>query len=60
MGESADKAKAAANNIAGAVKEGVGEATGNERLEADGEAQKLKGNVQNVAGEIKGAMGDEI
>lgn len=60
MGEFVDKAKAAANKIAGSVKDGIGEATGNERLEAEGEAQKLKGDVQHVAGSVKGATGDRI
>lgn len=60
MGEFTDKAKAAANTITGSVKEGVGEATGNERLEAEGEAQKLRGDVQKVTGDVKGAMGNKI
>ncbi|MEC3949752.1 CsbD family protein [Sphingobium sp. HWE2-09] len=60
MGEATDKLKAAANKAAGAVKEGVGKATDNERLEAEGKAQKLKGTGQDVAGSVKGALGDKI
>jgi uncharacterized protein YjbJ (UPF0337 family) len=60
MGEFADKASAAANRAAGSVKDAIGEATGNEQLQAEGKAQKLRGDAQNVSGEIKGALGDKI
>jgi uncharacterized protein YjbJ (UPF0337 family) len=60
MGEFTDKVKAAGNKIAGNVKEAVGDATDNERLEAEGKAQQAKGTAQNVAGNIKGALGDDI
>ncbi len=40
MGEFTDKVAAAGNKIAGNVKEAVGKATDNERLEAEGEAQQ--------------------
>ena len=36
MGELTDKAKAAGNKIAGSIKDGIGEATNNPRLEAEG------------------------
>ena len=35
MGEVTDKLKAAGNKAAGAVKEGIGKATDNERMEAE-------------------------
>jgi uncharacterized protein YjbJ (UPF0337 family) len=60
MGEFTDKVKAAGNKIAGNVKEAIGDATDNERLEAEGKAQKAKGTAQNVAGSVKGALGDDI
>ena len=60
MGEFTDKVKAAGNKIAGNVKEAIGDATDNERLEAEGKAQQAKGTAQNVAGNIKGALGDDI
>ena len=43
MGSTTDKIKGAANQAAGAVKQGVGEAVGNPNLEVEGAAQKLKG-----------------
>lgn len=60
MGELTDKAKAAGNKVAGATKEAIGKATDNERLEAEGQAQKLKGTGQDVKGSVKGALGDKI
>lgn len=60
MGEMTDKLNAAGNKIAGNVKEAVGKATDNERLEAEGEAQQLKGTGQDIKGSVKGALGDDI
>jgi uncharacterized protein YjbJ (UPF0337 family) len=60
MGEFTDKVSAAANKVAGKIKEEVGKATDNERLEAEGEAQQLKGTGQDVKGSVKGALGDKI
>jgi len=60
MGEFIDKTKAAGNKLAGTVKEAVGDATDNQRLEVEGKAQQDKGTVQNVTGNVKGALGDDI
>ncbi len=60
MGEFIDKTKAAGNKLAGNVKEAVGDATDNQRLEAEGKAQQAKGTAQNIAGSVKGALGDDI
>lgn len=60
MGELTEKAKAAGNKISGATKEGIGGATGNESLRAEGKAQQAKGDVQHAKGTIKGALGDDI
>lgn len=60
MGEFTDKAAAAGNKIAGSVKEAIGDATDNPRLEAEGEAQQAKGTGQDVKGSVKGALGDKI
>jgi uncharacterized protein YjbJ (UPF0337 family) len=60
MGEFTDKVKAAGNKVAGNVKEAIGDATDNERLEAEGKAQKAKGTAQDVSGSVKGALGDDI
>ena len=60
MGEFTDKLDAAGNKIAGNIKEAAGKATGNEQLEAEGDAQQLKGTGQDVKGSVKGALGDNI
>jgi uncharacterized protein YjbJ (UPF0337 family) len=56
MGEFTDKMSAAGNKVVGKVKEEIGKATGNERLEAEGDAQQLKATAQNVKGDVKGAI----
>ena len=37
----------------GAVKEVVGKVTGSKKLQAEGKADKAKGTIQNVAGDVK-------
>ena len=60
MGETIDKLKAAGNKAAGAIKDAVGDATDNERLQSEGKAQKAKGTAQDMSGSVKGALGDKI
>ncbi len=60
MGAVTDKIDAAGNKIAGAVKSGVGKATGNTRLEAKGDAQQVKGAAQKLVGDVKGKVGAKV
>jgi uncharacterized protein YjbJ (UPF0337 family) len=60
MGEFVDKAKAATNDAIGNVKEGLGKATNNDKLTAEGKAQQAKADAQRVAGDVKGAFGDKV
>ncbi|MEJ7927058.1 CsbD family protein [Sphingobium sp. AN641] len=60
MGELTDKAKAAGNKVAGAVKEAVGKHNNDADLVAEGKAQKSKGTAQDIKGSVKGALGDKI
>ena len=60
MGELTDKTKGLANEAVGNTKQAIGKATDNERLRAEGAAQERKGEAQQVAGKIKGAMGDKV
>lgn len=60
MGEFKDKAAGTGNDLAGKVKEGIGDATDNHELEAEGEAQQLKGKAQKLKGDVKGAFGDKV
>jgi uncharacterized protein YjbJ (UPF0337 family) len=56
MGSTTDKIKGMANQAAGTIKQGVGEAVGNPTLEIEGAAQKLKGQAQETVGEAKDAV----
>jgi uncharacterized protein YjbJ (UPF0337 family) len=58
MGSTADKIKGAANEAVGKAKQGLGEATGSDRLEGEGAAQELKGKGQNAMGDAKRATKD--
>ena len=60
MGELASKTKGAANKIAGSIKEGLGRATGDERLEAEGVRQQARGAAQDVKGSVEGALGNDV
>ena len=60
MGELASKTKGAANRIGGAIKQGVGRATGNRSLEAEGVGQQLKGAGQDAKGSVEGALGNDV
>jgi uncharacterized protein YjbJ (UPF0337 family) len=41
------------NKAKGAVKEAVGKVTGSKKMQAEGKADKAKGTIQNVAGDVK-------
>ncbi|BBC78833.1 hypothetical protein HK27_13880 [Acetobacter orientalis] len=56
MSSISDKVKGAANQVAGKIKEETGKLTDNERLEAEGAAQTLKGKVQGAVGDAKDAI----
>lgn len=56
MGEVVDKAKGIANEIAGKIKQ----QSGNPETRDEGRAQERKGEVQNLTGKVKGALGDKI
>lgn len=55
-----DEAKGAAKDIKGAIKEAAGRATGDERLEAEGAADRLEGKVQKGVGALKDAARDVL
>jgi uncharacterized protein YjbJ (UPF0337 family) len=49
-----------AKEARGAVKEAIGNATGDTNLLAGGKADKAEGKVQNAIGGVKGAMRDAL
>ena len=56
MGEIKDKAKGAANEAVGKVKQAAGRATRNPRLRDEGLVQEAKGQLEQAKGAIKGAI----
>ena len=50
-----DEIKGAARDAKGSLKEAAGKATGNERLEAEGVAEKTAGKIQKGVGNLKEA-----
>jgi uncharacterized protein YjbJ (UPF0337 family) len=48
-----NKAKGKANELAGKGRQALGDATGNEEMEAKGEAQEAKGKMQGMAGKVE-------
>lgn len=55
-----DEAKGAAKDIKGSIKEGVGKATGNDRMAAEGAAERVAGKVQKGVGSLKDAAGKAL
>ena len=53
-----DKAKNEAEIAKGKVKEGVGDATDNERMQAEGEADQASGNMKQAGEKVKDAFRD--
>ena len=51
-----DRIAGSAKEIKGAVKEGIGKAVGDAKLQADGKADKAAGKVQNAVGGLKDAL----
>lgn len=45
---------------AGAIKQGIGRATGDEKLEGEGFAEKHAGNLQNKVGKAQDKLGDAL
>ncbi|HEU0083424.1 MAG TPA: CsbD family protein [Bradyrhizobium sp.] len=60
MGSTADKVKGAANEAMGKAKQGVGEATGSDRLQGEGAVQEVKGKGQQALGDAKDAAKDAV
>jgi uncharacterized protein YjbJ (UPF0337 family) len=48
-----DRVKGSMKNIKGNVKEGVGKAIGDTKLETEGKMDKAEGKIQNTVGGIK-------
>ena len=60
MGATTDKIKGAANEAIGKAKQGIGEATGSDRLQGEGAVQEVKGKGQKALGDAKQATKDAV
>ena len=55
-----DEMEGKLDQASGAVKDKVGEVTGNERLETEGEAQRAGGNMQEGFGTARRKVGETL
>jgi uncharacterized protein YjbJ (UPF0337 family) len=55
-----DRIGGAVDKLKGSVKKGVGEATGDTSMEAEGHADKAKGSVQSGVGKAKDTLRDAV
>ena len=60
MGATTDKIKGATNEAIGKAKQGIGEATGSDRLQGEGVVQEVKGKAQKAMGDAKEAAKDAL
>jgi len=67
MGELTDKIKGNVNELVGKAKQAVAgdpadpqRTHADDKLDAEGKAQELKGKGQQFVGKVKGALGDDI
>jgi uncharacterized protein YjbJ (UPF0337 family) len=51
-----DKAAHKATEVKGKVKEGLGKATDNDELEAEGKTDQVKGNLKQAGDKVKDAL----
>ena len=55
-----DRVEGALNQAKGAVKEGVGKMTGDQKMTAEGKADQVAGKAQNTVGGVKDAARDAL
>jgi uncharacterized protein YjbJ (UPF0337 family) len=55
-----DRAEGIGHQVKGAVKEGIGKVTGDQKTQAEGAAEKTAGKVQNAVGGAKDAARDVL
>jgi len=60
MGSTTDKVKGATNEAIGKAKQGIGDATGSDRLQGEGAIQEAKGKGQKALGDAKDATKDAV
>lgn len=55
-----DRIEGSARNLGGKMKEGLGNLTGDAKLQREGEADQIKGKAQNAIGGIKDSAREAI
>ena len=60
MSSTTDKIKGVTNEAIGKAKAGIGSATGDTKLQGEGKAQEIKGDVQKTLGNAKDAVKDAV
>jgi uncharacterized protein YjbJ (UPF0337 family) len=60
MGATTDKVKGATNEVIGKAKQGIGEATGSDKLKGEGVIQEVKGKGQKAVGDAKEATKEAV
>ncbi|HYZ31157.1 MAG TPA: CsbD family protein [Crenalkalicoccus sp.] len=55
-----DRVEGAGKQVKGTVKEGVGSVTGDEKMKAEGKADKAAGKIQNTVGGVKDSARDAL
>ena len=55
-----DEVKGKLDQVKGKIKQGVGDATGNDRLHSEGVADEISGDVQEGAGTVKRKVGEAV
>lgn len=53
-----DRIAGSAKQVKGAVKEGIGNLVGDEKMKAEGKADKIEGKAQNAVGGVKDKVRD--
>ncbi len=55
-----DRIEGSAKQVKGAIEEGAGKLVGDEKLQAEGRADKVEGKIQNAVGGVKDAAKDAL
>ena len=55
-----DQIKGAAKDAKGSMKEGLGKGIGNDRMAAEGAAERVEGKIQKGVGDLKDAARDAL
>jgi uncharacterized protein YjbJ (UPF0337 family) len=54
-----DRVKGSAKQVKGKAKEGIGNITGDEKLEREGDADRAQGKTQDVVGSVKDTLRED-